>query len=255
MRGGPRRISSPLRIARVAGILYLAIIVLGVSSDGVIRAGLIEPGNAAETSANILASPGLFRFSLAADSVMVLCDVALAIVLYFLLRPVSQLGAMMAAAFRLVQAAVLGVNLLNQHLALLVLSEHGLSDALEPTTQKALVLLFAEAQGYGYDLGLLFFGVNCILTGFLVFRSGFLPRWIGALVGASGPVYLIGSYLSLLAPSVAQGFEAAYLLPLVGELAFCLWLLIRGVDAGAWEARASLESAVSVDERVDVARS
>lgn len=222
------------RWARFSGALYLAIIVFGVWSDAAIRGSLVASGDPVQTAANILAAPGSFRLSLALDSLMVLCDVALAVALYFLLRNVSEVGAAMAAAFRLVQSAVLGVNLLNQHLALLLLTDAGLSGSLEPSTKKALVLLFAEAQGYGYDLGLLFFGLNCILTGLLVFRSGFLPRWIGALVAGSGPVYLIGSYLSLFAPGASEKFQIAYSLPLLAELSFCLWLLFKGVDAKVW---------------------
>lgn len=228
--------------ARVAGLLYLAIIVLGVWSDGVVRSGIVVAGNASETAANIVAQAGSFQASLVADSLMVLCDVALAILLFVLLRPVSKVLAMMAAAFRLVQSAVLGINLLNQHLAALLLTAPGLSTTLDPAARDALVLMFAEAQGYGYDLGLLFFGVNCVLTGVLVFKSGFLPRSIGVLVAASGPVYLVGSYLSLLAPAAAGKFEMAYVLPLVAELAFCLWLLIKGVDVEGWQARAGLVS-------------
>lgn len=229
------------KLARFAGGLYLAIIVLGVWSDGLIRSSLIVAGDPIQTSTNLLAAPGSFRLSLAFDSIMVLCDVALAVALYFLLRAVSEMGAMLATAFRLVQAAILGVNLLNQHLALLLLTDEGLR-SIEPSSRKALSLLFAEAQGYGYDLGLLFFGVNCIVTGLLVFRSGFLPRLIGGLIFASGPVYLVGSYLSLFAPHLSNLFQAAYAVPLIGEVAFCLWLIIKGVNQEVWSAQSSLSA-------------
>lgn len=227
------------RLARVAGVLYLAIIVLGVWSEGVVRSGIVVAGSPSETAANVLAATTRFRMSLVADSVMVLCDVALAVLLFVLLRPVSNVLAMTAAAFRLTQAAVLGTNLLNQHVAIQLASAPGATSGLDSATRDSLVLTFAEAQGYGYDIGLLFFGINCVLTGVLVYRSGFLPRSIGALVAASGPVYLVGSYLSLLAPDAASAFDVAYALPLVAELSFCLWLLIKGIDAERWDARAA----------------
>ena len=76
---------------------------------------------------------------------------------------------------------------------------------------------------------MIFFGINCLLTGYLVIRSGFLPRFIGALVIAAGLVYLTGSFILFLAPALSAGFEIAYLIPLIAELSFCLWLLIMGV--------------------------
>lgn len=81
---------------------------------------------------------------------------------------------------------MLGLNLLNQHLCLAVLTSAG--GTFDGEARSALALLFAEAQSYGYDLGLLFFGVNCLLTGYLVFKSMFMPRIIGIMVAASGPV-------------------------------------------------------------------
>jgi hypothetical protein len=219
------------RLARIAGALYLAIIVCGVWSDGFVRSRLVVSGDAQQTAGNILGSQGLFRMSFVADSIMILCDVALAVFLFELLRGVGRMVALLATAFRLTQAAVLGLNLLNQHLALALLTAPANGAALEPTSRDALALLFAEAQAYGYDLGLLFFGICCLLTGYLVFRSGFLPRWIGVLVAASGPVYLAGSYLRFLWPAGAEGFQTAYVLPLIAETAFCLWLLVKGVDA------------------------
>ncbi len=161
---------------------------------------------------------------------MALCDVGLAIVLYRLLSPVSPSLAMTAMVFRLVQAAVIGASLLNQQLAILVLEAPGTPEQ----TRNALALVFAKAHGFGYDMGLLFFWINCLLTGLLVFRSTFLPRALGILVAASGPVYLVGSYLKILIPAAGEGFQIAYLLPLVAESSFCLWLLVKGVDAGRW---------------------
>lgn len=227
-----------VRWARMAGVLYLAIIVLGVWSEGFVRSRVIVANEPATTAANILASIGAFQASLVADSVMLLCDVALAVLLFVLLEPVNRVLAMMAAAFRLVQAAVLGVNLLNQQVALTLLSPSSEGGALVGSTRDGLVLLFAQTQDHGYDLGLLFFGINCVITGYLVFKSGFLPRVVGVLVAVSGPVYLAGSYLSLLSPHRAAVFDAAYLLPLVAELSFCLWLLMKGVNGDAWRTRA-----------------
>lgn len=222
------RIDHPQRVARTAGVLYLAIIVCGIWADGFVRSSLIVASDAQATAANISAAMQLFRLSMVADTIMMLCDVGLAVLLYVLLRPVSPTGAMLATAFRLTQAAVLGANLLNLQFVVMFLANGG---GLDAEHRDALALLFAQAHGTGYDIGLLFFGINCLVTGYLVYRSGFLPRFLGVLILGTGPVYLIGSYLKLLAPVAAEAFQPAYLLPVLAETTLCLWLLIKGVAA------------------------
>lgn len=211
------------RTARLAGLFYLVIIVCGVWAEGVVRSGLIVPGDAAATASNIRAVVGLFRLSMAADMVMLLCDVALAVLLFSLFRPVSRTLALAAMAFRLVQSAVLGMNLLNPAAALLVLDRPDLS-----AQGDALTLLFLELHAKGYDAGLLFFGVNCLLIGWLIVRSRLFPASLGLLMAGAGAVYLTGSALQFLAPSLTGSFAPAYVLPLVAESGFCLWLLLRG---------------------------
>ncbi len=117
----PGTIANPSTVARLAGALYLGIIVLGVWSELAVRAPLAVPGDPAATVANIREAEALLRLSLAADTLMAVFDVALAVLLFVLLRPVSTLLALVAMAFRLIQAAVIGAALLNQQAALLVL--------------------------------------------------------------------------------------------------------------------------------------
>lgn len=220
---------SALTHARVAGLLYLVIIVCGVAGEFFIRSSLIVPGDGAATAANIAAAPGLFRAGFAADAIMVLSDVALAVLLYRLLRPVSETLALLAAAFRLVQAGVLGVNLLNYYAPILLLTGTGYASALGAEQTHALVSFFLDLHGHGYDLGLLFFGLSNLVLGYLVARSGFLPAVLGYGLQAAGVVYLLGSFTRFLLPGYLSVVEPLYLVPLVAELAFCLWLLVKGV--------------------------
>ena len=225
---------SPQSMARLAGVLYLIIIVLGIWSDAVVRMGLTVPGAAASTAANILASQGLFRASLAADSIMALADVGLAVLLFILLKPVSHTLALGAMVFRLTQTAILGMNLLNQHSALMFLNGAGSMVGFDAEQLNTLALFFLQAHGFGYDLGLIFFGINSLLVGFLVFKSDFFPRAIGVLMGGAGVVYLTGSYLVFLAPAHAEVFAPAYVIPVVAEVSFALWLLVKGVNKEKW---------------------
>ncbi len=223
-------IPDPRSLARLAGALYLVIILAGVGGEVFLRAPLVVPGDAAATAAHLQDALPLFRLSILADAVMATADVALAALLFILFRPVSLTLSLMAMVFRLVQAAILGMNLLHLQEVTLILGAGLPAES---------ALLAVHKHAYGYDMGLIFFGVNSVLTGYLVVRSGFLPRTIGALLAGAGLVYLAGSTLRILAPGAVEAFQVAYVLPLVAESAMALWLIVRAVDAGAWRDRAS----------------
>ncbi len=241
----PAITTSPQPYARAAGALYLVIIVFGLWSELYVRGSLIVAGDAEATATNILASEGLFRASFAADSVMALADVALAILLYRLLKPVNATLALTAAALRLIQTAVIAVSLLHQYAALLLLNGAGHAAAFEPTQLYALVALALDMHGHGYDLGLIFFGASCLVLGALVARSTYLPKALGWLVMAAGVVYLIGSYTLFLFPDHTATVAPLYVVPMVSEVALCLWLLVRGVNVEAWRARMGAVTAVA----------
>lgn len=229
---------SPRAVARAAGVLYLLIIVLGLFGELVVRSSLIAPGDAANTASNILASPGLFRTGFVADSIMVLCDVALAALLFVLLRPVNRVLAIVALLFRLAQASVLALNLLNYHAAMLVLTGSARPAAFDEAQVASLASLFLELHSHGYDLGLILFGVHCLVLGYLIAKSSFLPRTLGYLVGAAGVVYLVGSYVRFVVATMVETVAPIYLVAIVAELSLCGWLLIKGVDRDRWMQRA-----------------
>lgn len=219
----------PLIYARVAGSLYLIIIVFGIFSEVFIRSILIVPGDATATVTNILASEWLFRAGFASDSIMLLSDVAIAVLFYVLLKPVSKTLALMAAAFRLTQAAILGLNLLNYYVAMLLLSGFGYSTAFEADQLHAIVMLFLDMHSHGYDLGLLFFGFSSLILGYLVVKSDYYPEILGYGLIAAAVVYLAGSLTRFLFPDYVSLITPIYIVPLIAELSFCLWLVVRGV--------------------------
>jgi hypothetical protein len=205
---------------RLAGVLYLAIICLGLWSEVGVRLALVVPGEAAATAANLRAEAGLVQLGLAADALMAVCDVALAVLLFVLFRPLAPLASLLAAVFRVVQAAVIAANLMHQSRAL----AFAFSD-LGPQGD-TLALLALKAQARGYDLGLLFFGVSGLLLGWIIVRQGAAPRLLGWLIGAAGAVYVTGTGLVFLAPAAAESFQPAYGLCVLAEVLFCLWLLL-----------------------------
>ncbi|MEJ2482119.1 MAG: DUF4386 domain-containing protein [Gemmatimonadota bacterium] len=231
---GPTGAFSPRAYARVAGALYLVIIAFGIFSEVIVRSGLIVWGDPATTAENIRASTALFRLGFVADSVMLLCDVTVAVLLFVLLKPVDSTLSRIAMAFRLTQTAVVALNLLNYHAALLLLGGTGTASGIDTALLPSLAYLFLDLHRHGYDLGLLLFGIHCLLLGYLVYRSTFLPKTLGVLVMAGGLVYLTGSYLRFLAPGHVSTFVPIYAVPLVAEVALSLWLLFRGIDVEKW---------------------
>ena len=198
--------------ARLAGLCYLVIILCGVGSEVVLRGPLIDFSSAEETARAIAAETMRFRLSILADVVMALADAALAVLLFLMFRSVSAGLALTAFVFRLLQSGLIAAGLMNLQAALLV------SDV-------DLALSFIALHAYGYDLGLFFFAVNCLLTAQLMIRSAWVPRILGLGIGLSGLVYLTGSLLRFAAPELQALVAPAYLLPLIAETAFCLWLL------------------------------
>jgi hypothetical protein len=211
---------------RVAGLAYLALIVLGALGEMKVRGSLVVSGDAAATARNIMASEGMWRAGIAGDLLMHVLDLPVIVVLYLLLRPVHRGLALFATLINLVQTAVLAANKLNLLLPLFLLGDAAYLQAFPPQQLQAMAYLAVKAHGYGFAIGLVFFGVACVARGWLLFRSGLAPRVLGVLMALAGASYLVNSFALLLAPAVADMlFPLIMLPPLVGETAFALWLL------------------------------
>lgn len=216
--------------------MYLAIIFLGLFGEAMVRESVVVSGNAEATLRNLMASQMQWRLSIVGDLVMHILDVPLIVIMYYLLKPVDRLLALVATVANVVQTAVLAANKLTLIVPLLLLQKPG--DIPASTWEATLSFLAIRLHGYGFGIGLLFFGVACLVRGYLVFRSTYFPRTLGVLLALAGLAYLVNSVALLLAPAVAATLFPAILAPaLVGEGAFCLWLLVKGVDQSAWERR------------------
>ena len=218
---------------RVAGLLYLVIIVFGISAEMVLRGPLIDYDNAEATAEAIRASAGAFKLAIVADILMALADAALAILLFMIFRPFAPLLALAAMIFRLIQSVLIAGNLMNMQAAWLLLSGGQDLGGLEPAQVEAMALHALNLHAHGYDLGLVFFGVNSLLTGVLIWRSGLFHWLIGAGIAVAGLIYLTGSTLRFLAPALFDAFTPAYGLTILAESAFCVVLLIGRVRSTA----------------------
>lgn len=230
------------QIARIAGVLYL-IIIAGGMFGGLTRESLLVPGDPAATAENILASKGLFRASIIADLVMVLADVAIGIAFFYLLSPVKKGLSLLSAGFRLAQATALGINLLMLFLVLQFLN--GDMAALGTESAHAQAYVFFSAHGIGYNLALMFFAVSILIQGYLVYVSGYLPKFLGVLLIFASAGYFIDNTASFILPNYADYADTFQMIVMVAfpvELIMALWLLVRGVRSAAVTAGTSFKS-------------
>jgi hypothetical protein len=216
--------------ARVAGAMYLGIIVLGLFGEAFVRGSLVVGGDVEATARNILGAQLLWRVGVATDLLMHILDVPLIVYFYLLLKPVNRPLALLATAFNMVQTCVLALNKLTLVAALSLLKASLLSAA--PSDLHTLAFLAVDLHGYGFGIGLIFFGLTCLVRGYLIVRSGYVPRVLGLLLMLAGVCYLVNSFALLILPPLASMLFPAVLLPaFLAELALTLWLLFAKENA------------------------
>jgi hypothetical protein len=233
--------TSPQVYARIGGVLYLIIIVLGIFGEAFVRNRIVVSGDPAATAANITSMESLWRFGIASEFLSLICTIALATIYFFLLKPVSKELNLLATFFRLVSIVVQAVAILNLVTALFPLVNAASLKAFTPEQLYALASLATKSHSYGFSVSLLFLGCTFLIHGYLIFRSGYLPKVLGVLIQVAGLCYLTNSFALLLYPAVANQVFLAILVPVfVAELSLCLWLLVKGVNALKWRERVGL---------------
>lgn len=230
--------NSPQRYARWGGALYLLIILFGAFAEGYVANKLIVSADAAATAQNILASAHLWRLSVAADLMVVLFAVPLLWIEYLLLRPVSKQLVLLAVLFNLVSLAVEAISKLFLLAVIPTLTGADLLKSFDPAQRQILADLALKSHDIAFNIALIFFGFTCLVNGYLIFKSRYLPKTVGILMQIAGLSYLIACFAALFAPAFEDLITPAILLPpLVGESSFCLWLLLKGVNLERWQER------------------
>jgi len=243
--------TSPQLYARLGGFLYLLIIVFGGFAEGYVMNSLVVAGDAAATAHNIMAAPGLWNLSVAGNLLVPVFAVAQAWIFYLLLRPVNRQLVLLSVFFMLVSLSVEAVSKLFLLAVMPILAGASHPGAFEPIQAQSLVHLSLILHDIAFNIALIFFGVGCLVDGYLIFKSGYLPKLIGLLMQLAGVCYLIACLAALLAPKFADMITPAILLPsLIGELSFCLWLLIKGVNVVKWKERVGVEKPVETSASI-----
>jgi hypothetical protein len=231
---------SPRTKGRFAGALYLLYVIAGVFAQAIISDRLVVFSDAARTASNILANQSLYRLGLTVYLVEMAGQIATAVLFYQLLKPVSRTGAMLAAAFELTGCGIKIFSRLFYFAPLLVLGG-GVSylSAFNKEQLDSISLLLLRINDNGAAIALAFFGFATVVQGWLVYRSGFLPRWLGV-------VEIIGGFgwLTFLSPPLGMRvFTYVAVYALIGLLATIIWLLTVGIDDQRWRQRAAQAAA------------
>jgi len=227
------------KAARIAGFIYLSMIFTAPFSLIYVPSKLIVRGNAAATADNILAHETMFRLSIFGDLIGQVIFICLGIALYRLLSNVNKTWAALMVAFVLVSAAIGFLNTLNNIAALTLFHGADFLAIFDKPHRDALAYLFVRLHSQGISIDEIFWGLWLFPFGLLVFRSGFLPRWIGVwlMINCFGYVFL--SVISFFFPAYTDK-AFLYLQPvLFGELAIMLYLLIKGANVKALQAEAA----------------
>lgn len=221
--------ASPLVHARVAGLVGVVVLASG-SFAGFVASRLVMPDDVGMTASNIVASESLFRLGIVGSLAMMIAWLFYALLLYRLLRSVDEASAMAMVGLVLASVPIYMLNQVNQFAAFL-----SASDQLEEQVE-----LFLDLHRFGNLVAAIFFGLWLLPLGLLVFKSGFLPRFLGILLMFGSLGYLVLFVQGFLFPGSEHTLWTNPFLAVthLSELALLLWLLIKGVNVEQWEKHA-----------------
>jgi len=227
-------------LARLTGLGYLIIFLSGIYANFFVLESLVIPNDATLTMQNITDNEMLFRVGFLSFSIMVIVDVLLAWTLYILLKPVSKSMSLLAAWLRLVNGTIFAIALFNLLGVLELTSGKAYLNVFNHQQISAKVMMLFDSFNNTWLLGLVFFGLHLLVLGYLVYKSGYLPKFIGVLLALAALGYLIDSFAHFLMPnygSYASIFEMVVVIPgVIGESSFTLWLLIKGINTKLFNA-------------------
>jgi hypothetical protein len=227
--------ASPRFKARMAGVCQLMEALTAAFGQVIIPGKLVVAGNAATTAANILGHERLFWLGFVLSLIGVAFHIAWALLMYELLNAVNRSVSRLAAFVILVGCAIQALTCLLYLAPLIILQGASSLSAFTPEQLQALALLFLKLNDYAFQIYLVFFGAWCLLIGYLIFRSTFLPRILGALLAISG----LGWATYLYPPLAHRVYPFIAAASALGEIPLELWLIVMGVNVQRWKEQAS----------------
>jgi len=220
---------------RFAGLLYLLTSIVGFFAMGYVPSKLIVHGNAAATANNIAASETLFRLGIAGELIGQAGFIFVALALYNLLKGVNQWHAAIMVILIVVSIPIAFLNELNSIAALVLVRGADFLSIFEKPQREALAMLFLNLHHYGFVVAEIFWGLWLFPLGLLVYRSRFLPRFLGVWLTLAGFAWVILSLTGVLLPQYQDKVDTYSQPAFFGEIALMFWLLIKGARPPALE--------------------
>jgi len=228
-----RRASSVQTYAKVAGVLILLSFIGGGFGEAYVPSKLVVATDAAVTMENLRLSEIVFRLGFAGYLVEACCDVTLALIFYVLLKPVHKYVSLLAAFLGLIGTATFAAAELFYFAPTLLLRGGGYLKSFSPDQLNTLALLSLNLFGLGAVIFSVFYGLGWVLRGYLMFQSGYFPRFLGVLMTVAGLAFIVSNFTAVLAPQYQSGWLLALMMP--GLLLLTVWLFFKGVDLPRWE--------------------
>lgn len=227
--------STPVQAyVRFAGVLLLLSMVGGYFGEMHVPSRIVVSRDPAATARNILELNLLFRWGFAGYLLEAVCDIALAWVMYVLLRPAGRNLALLAAFFGLVSTSVFAVAQFFFFGSATILAGTDYLKGFSPDQLNSLAFIWVKMYGLGAGLFMVFYGIATGVRGYLIYRSGYLPRLLGALLMLAGLGFIARNFVLVLAPAYLSNL---FLVPMFfAGASLTLWMLIKGVDVRKWEA-------------------
>jgi hypothetical protein len=226
--------SSPKRLARIAGVFYLLVAIFGGFAEGFVDPKLYVAGDATATTANVVANSGLVRIGVVAHLVDAVFFLLTASALYLLLKHVHKNAARVMVAFVAITAGMISLNAVFQFEGLQVATNDSYVTAFGAVGSQALVLMLLDIQHFGTLAAQVFFGLWLAPPGYLAYRSGMFPKALGVVLIAASASYLADLLVAFLAPDLASKLhQVLIILPIIGEVGMLAYLLVIGVKSAS----------------------
>lgn len=216
------------KTSKLAGVLYLIITFIAPFSMIYVPSKLMVAGDAISIASNIESAQGLFRAAIASDALVFLLEIALTVLVFQIVRSVDKTLALISAYARLGMTIIQGVNVINYLFVLLLVNGAEYLSALANGQSQALVSLFLHAHDSVALIWGLFFGIHLLTLGYLVYKSGYMPKWLGVVLLITSLLYLAQGFGIILFPQIEGQMKSLMSFAFI-EIAFPLWLLIKGV--------------------------
>ncbi len=230
------------KFARLSGFFYLIVIAGGLFAEVFVREAMAVSNDAVATANKIQASEMFYRLGFVADLINLICGLPVILFFWILFKRSHKYIVTLAIFSVIICNAVVATNLSNQLHPLLVYGNANYLQSFQPNQLAVLSPMALEIQSQGYAIGLVFFGFYCVIIGYLIYKTEYIPKLLGILYAIAGVSYILNSFIMFLSHGFSNPLFPYILFPaFIGELSVCMWLLVMGIKEHVAEGTVRLD--------------